>query len=170
MVATEMTTRQTTEFEENLEESTQTEKEGLPPRSEVHKDKKNQKSKFKIKHFFVRILTVLFILLPIGVLWYTERYIAEKNGKSSADSEHSAFEVIFYDSKKKTNHESKSSSSETFQFHTVKKGETLEEVAKKYFPNEDGIAIIKKYNEVAGELEPGQVLKIPKKTGSEQKK
>lgn len=170
MVVTKMTTRQTTEFEENMEESTQTEIEGLPPRSEVHKDKKEKKSKFKIKHFFVRILTVLFILLPIGILWYTERYIAEKNGKSGADSEHSAFEVIFYDSKKKTNHESNSSSSETFQFHTVKEGETLEEIAKKYFPNEDGIAIIKKYNEVAGELERGQVLKIPKKTESEQNK
>lgn len=169
MVVTEMTTRQTTEFEENMEESTQTE-EGLPPRSEVHKDKKNKKSKFKIKHFFVRILTVLFILLPVGVLWYTEHYIVEKNKKSAADSEQSAFEVIFFNSKKKTNHESKSSSSKTFQFHTVKEGETLGEIAKNYFPDEDGIAIIKKYNEVAEVLEPGQVLKIPKKTGSETKK
>ncbi|WP_242217248.1 LysM peptidoglycan-binding domain-containing protein [Bacillus cereus group sp. BfR-BA-01380] len=160
-----MATGQTTEFEENMKESTQTE-EGLPPRSEVHKDKQKKKSKFKIKHFFVRILTVLFILLPVGVLWCTERYIVEKNKESAANSKQSAFEVIFFDSKKKTNHESK----ETFQFHTVKEGETLEEVAKKYFPNEDGVAIIKKYNEVAEELEPGQVLKIPKKTGSEQKK
>lgn len=169
MVVTEMTTRPTTEFEESLNESTQTE-EGLPPRSEVHKDKKNKKSKFKIKHFFVRILTVLFILLPIGVLWYTERYVVEKNKESEANSEQSPFEVIFFDSKKKTNHESKSSSSEAFQFHTVKEGETLEEVAKKYFPNEDGIAIIKKYNEIAEGLKPGQVLKIPKKTGAEKKK
>lgn len=169
MVVTEMTTRQTTEFEEHRGESTQTEIEGLPPRSEVHKDKSNKKSKFRIKHFFVRILTVLFILLPIGILWYTDRYITEKNGKLSADSEHSAFEVIFFDSKKKTNHESKLSSSETFQFHTVKEGETLEEVAKKYFPNEDGIAIIKKFNEIEEGLKPGQVLKIPEKTGAEKK-
>ena len=169
MVVTEMTTRQTAELEEDMKESTQTE-EGLPPRSEVHKDKQNKKSKFKIKHFFVRILTVLFILLPIGILWYMERYVVEKNKEANANSEQSAFEVIFFDSKKKTNHESKSSSSVTFQFHTVKEGETLGEVAKKYFPNEDGIAIIKKYNEITGELEPGQVLKIPKKTGSEQKK
>lgn len=169
MVVTDMTTRETTEFEENMKESTQTE-EGLPPRSEVHKDKNNKKSKFKIKHFFVRILTVLFILLPIGVLWYTERYIVWKNEESEANAKQSAFEVIFFDSKKKTNHESKSSSSGTFQFHTVKEGETLEEVAKKYFPNEDGIAIIKKYNEVEEGLAPGQVLKIPKKTGAEKKK
>ncbi|MGF9966713.1 LysM peptidoglycan-binding domain-containing protein [Bacillus rhizoplanae] len=159
-------TRQTTEFEEDLKESTQTEEEGLPPRSEVHKDEK--KSKFKIKHFFVRVLTVLFILLPIGVLWYTERYIEGKKAESSTNSEKSAFEVIFFDSKKKTDNESKSS--QTFQFHTVKEGETLGSIAKKYFPNEDGIAIIKKYNEIAEELEPGQVLKIPVKIESKQKK
>lgn len=160
-------TRHTTEFEEDLTESTQTEEEGLPPRSEVHKDKK--KSKFKIKHFFVRILTLLFILLPISILWYTERYVEEKKAESSANSEKSAFEVIFFDSKKKTDNESKSPS-ETFQFHTVKEGETLESIAKKYFPNEDGIAIIKKYNEVAEELEPGQVLKIPEKLEPKSKK
>lgn len=154
------------EFEEDLKESTQTKEEGLPPRSEVHKDKK--KSKFKIKHFFVRVLTVLFILLPIGVLWYTERYIEGKKAESSANSEKSAFEVIFFDSKKKTDNESKSS--QAFQFHTVKEGETLESIAKKYFPNEDGIPIIKKYNEIAEGLEPGQVLKIPVKIESKQKK
>ena len=158
--------KQTTEFEENMKESTEKEGEGLPPRSEVHKDKK--KSKFKIKHFFIRILTLLFILLPIGILWYTERYIEGKKAESSANSEKSAFEVIFFDSKKKNNESN--SSAKTFQFHTVKEGETLENIAKKYFPNEDGIAIIKKYNEVPEELEPGQVLKIPKKPEPEQKK
>lgn len=167
MVVTDMA-KQTTEFEENMKESTEKEGEGLPPRSEVHKDKK--KSKFKIKHFFVRILTLLFMLLPISILWYTERYMEGKQAESSANSEKSAFEVIFFDSKKKTDNESKSSPSETFQFHTVQEGETLEDIAKKYFPNEDGIAIIKKYNEVAEDLEPGQVLKIPKKSEPEPKK
>ncbi|MGG0238989.1 LysM peptidoglycan-binding domain-containing protein [Bacillus rhizoplanae] len=160
--------KQTTEFEENMKESTVKEGEGLPPRSEVHQDKK--KSKFKIKHFFVRILTLLFMLLPISILWYTERYMEEKQAESSANSEKSAFEVIFFDSKKTTDNESKSSPSETFQFHTVQEGETLKDIAKKYFPNEDGIAIIKKYNEVAEDLEPGQVLKIPKKSEPEPKK
>jgi nucleoid-associated protein YgaU len=160
--------RQTTEFEEDLKESKKTKEEGLPPRSEVHKDKK--KSKFKIKHFFVRVLTLLFILLPIGILWYTERYVEGKKAASSTNSEKSAFEVIFFDSNKKTDNESKSSPSQNFQFHTVKEGETLENIAKKYFPNEDGIAIIKKYNEIGEEVEPGQVLKIPAKTESKQKK
>lgn len=156
--------RQAVQFEENEEKEPKT--EGLPPRSEVHKDKK-KKSKFKIKHFFVRVLTLLFILLPISILWYTDKYIWEKSEEENDDFAQSAFEEIFFDSKKQAESVKKSEQPGEFQFHTVKEGETLENIGKMYFPNEDGAAIIKKYNELEqNELEQGQVLKIPKRAGT----
>lgn len=155
--------RQAAQLEENEEKELET--EGLPPRSEVHKDKK-KKSKFKIKHFFVRILTLLFILLPVGILWYTEEYILQKSNEESDTFTKSSFEEIFLDSEKQAESVDKSSQPGEFQFHTVKEGETLESIGKMYFPNEDGAMIIKEYNELKqDELQPGQVLKIPKKQG-----
>ncbi|WP_369903597.1 LysM peptidoglycan-binding domain-containing protein [Bacillus manliponensis] len=154
--------RQAVQFEEHEEKEPAA--EGLPPRSEVHKDKKK---KFRIKHFFVRVLTVLFILLPISMLWYTEEYIWKKSGKKEDDFAKSAFEEIFFDSKDGVENVKEPGQPGEFQFHTVKEGETLESIGKVYFPNEDGAKIIKKYNELQwDELEQGQVLKIPKRTGS----
>ena len=41
----------------------------LPPRREVHKDKK-KKTKFKIKYPVIRLLALLFVLIPIFILSY----------------------------------------------------------------------------------------------------
>lgn len=68
------------------------EDESLPPRSELHRNKE-KKQKFKMNHIFVRVLTCLFILLPISILWYTDKYIQVKSDSSNAGK--SAFEVIF---------------------------------------------------------------------------
>ncbi|MGR4029622.1 LysM peptidoglycan-binding domain-containing protein, partial [Bacillus sp. ZZQ-131] len=51
--------------------------------------------------------------------------------------------------------------------HTVKEGETLESIAKQYFSDENGIEVIKKYNNLQeDEVSAGQELKIPIKDKS----
>ncbi|MBS9805379.1 LysM peptidoglycan-binding domain-containing protein [Bacillus cereus] len=148
------------DFEEELEVERVEEKESLPPRSEIHRNKEN-KQKFKINHIFVRVLTFLFILLPISILWYTDKYIQVKGDSSNAGK--SAFEVIFFDSAKSESHKQ----SEKVITHTVKKGETLESIAKQYFSDENGIEVIKKYNNLQeDEVSAGQELKIPIKDKS----
>ncbi|MGW5980493.1 LysM peptidoglycan-binding domain-containing protein [Bacillus mycoides] len=148
------------DFEEELEVEQVEEDESLPPRSEIHRNKEN-KPKFKMNHIFVRVLTFLFILLPISILWYTDKYIQVKSDSNNAEK--SAFEVIFFDSAKT---ESKKQS-EKVATHVVKDGETLESIAKQYFSDEDGIEIIKKYNDLQeDEVKVGQELKIPIKDKS----
>ncbi|KFM98938.1 LysM peptidoglycan-binding domain-containing protein [Bacillus clarus] len=145
------------DFEEDFEEERVEEKEGLPPRSEIHRNKE-KKSKFKMNHVFVRVLTFLFILLPICILWYTDKYIQVKSESDNAGK--SAFEVIFFDSTKPEEHKQ----SENFEIHIVKEGETLESIGKRYFPDEDGATIIKKYNNLQeDEVKVAQELKIPVK-------
>ena len=143
------------DFEEELEVERVEEKEGLPPRSEIHRNKE-KKQKFKMNHIFVRVLTFLFILLPISILWYTDKYIQVKSDSNNAGK--SAFEVIFFDSAKSESE----ASSEKVVTHTVKEGETLESIAKQYFSGETGIEVIKKYNDLQkDEVNGGQELKIP---------
>ncbi|EOQ33111.1 LysM peptidoglycan-binding domain-containing protein [Bacillus cereus] len=146
------------DFEEELEFERVEEKEGLPPRSEIHRNKE-KKQKFKMNHIFVRVLTFLFILLPISILWYTDKYIQVKSDGNNAGK--SAFEVIFFDSAKSE------SPSEKVVTHTVKEGETLESIAKQYFSDETGIEVIKKYNDLQEDkVSVGQEIKIPIKDKS----
>ena len=63
------------DFEEELEVERSGRKK-FTMRSEIHRNK--EKQKFKINHIFVRVLTFLFILLPISILWYTDKYIQVK--------------------------------------------------------------------------------------------
>lgn len=148
------------DFEEELEVEQVEEDESLPPRSELHRNKE-KKQKFKMNHIFVRVLTCLFILLPISILWYTDKYIQVKSDSSNAGK--SAFEVIFFDSAKSETQKQ----SEKVVTHTVKKGETLESIAKQYFSDESGIEVIKKYNNLEeDEVSAGQELKIPIKDKS----
>lgn len=149
--------RKIPDFEEELQEEQEQEQveEGLPPRSEVHRDKKK---KFKINHFFVRVLTFLFILLPICILWYTDQYIEVQSSKGENETNRGAFEVIFFDSNKSVEQKK----IEKPKIHIVKEGETLESIGEKYFPGENGAEKIEEYNHLQNrELEVGQKLKIP---------
>ena len=47
-----------------------------------------KKQKFKMNHIFVRVLTFLFILLPISILWYTDKYIQVKSDSNNAGKVH----------------------------------------------------------------------------------
>ncbi|CAM4017842.1 LysM peptidoglycan-binding domain-containing protein [Bacillus cereus] len=148
------------DFEEELEVERVEEDESLPPRSEIHRNKE-KKQKFKMNHIFVRVLTFLFILLPISILWYTDKYIQVKSDSNNAGK--SAFEVIFFDSAKSESPKQ----SEKVATHTVKEGETLESIARQYFSDESGIEVIKKYNNLQeDEVSVGQELKIPIKDKS----
>ncbi|EJS67325.1 peptidase M23 [Bacillus cereus] len=148
------------DFEEELEVERVEEDESLPPRSEIHRNKE-KKQKFKMNHIFVRVLTFLFILLPISILWYTDKYIQVKSDSNNAGK--SAFEVIFFDSAKSETQKQ----SEKVVTHTVKEGETLESIAKQYISDENGIEVIKKYNNLQeDEVSAGQELKIPIKDKS----
>ncbi|PEX92347.1 LysM peptidoglycan-binding domain-containing protein [Bacillus cereus] len=148
------------DFEEELEVERVEEDESLPPRSEIHRNKE-KKQKFKMNHIFVRVLTFLFILLPISILWYTDKYIQVKSDSNNAGK--SAFEVIFFDSAKSETQKQ----SEKIVTHTVKEGETLESIAKQYISDENGIEVIKKYNNLQeDEVSAGQELKIPIKDKS----
>ncbi|GLV64009.1 peptidase M23 [Bacillus mycoides] len=147
-------------FEEELEVERVEEDEGLPPRSEVRRNKE-KKPKFKMNHIFVRVLTFLFILLPISILWYTDKYTQVKNDSNNAGK--SAFEVIFFDSAKTESQKQ----SEKVATHIVKDGESLESIAKQYFSDENGMEVIKKYNDLQeDEVRVGQELKIPIKDKS----
>ncbi|SDZ90942.1 LysM peptidoglycan-binding domain-containing protein [Bacillus nitratireducens] len=148
------------DFEEELEVERVEEDEGLPPRSEIRRNKE-KKPKFKMNHIFVRVLTFLFILLPISILWYTDKYTQVKSDSNNAGK--SAFEVIFFDSAKTESQKQ----SEKVATHIVKDGESLESIAKQYFSDENGMEVIKKYNDLQeGEVRVGQELKIPIKDKS----
>ena len=148
------------DFEEELEVERVEEKESLPPRSEIHRNKE-KKEKFKMNHIFVRVLTFLFILLPISILWYTDKYTQVKSDSNNAGK--SAFEVIFFDSAKTESQKQ----SEKVATHIVKDGESLESIAKQYFSDENGMEVFKKYNDLReDEVRVGQELKIPIKDKS----
>lgn len=148
------------DFEEELEVERVEEDEGLPPRSEIRRNKE-KKPKFKMNHIFVRVLTFLFILLPISILWYTDKYTQVKSDSNNAGK--SAFEVIFFDSAKTESQKQ----SEKVATHIVKDGESLESIAKQYFSDENGMEVIKKYNDLQeDEVRVGQELKIPIKDKS----
>ncbi|OON50580.1 peptidase M23, partial [Klebsiella pneumoniae] len=70
------------DFEEELEVERVEEKEGLPPRSERHRNKE-KKQKLKMNHSFVRVVTSLFRLLPISMLGYTDKYIHVKSDSNN---------------------------------------------------------------------------------------
>ncbi|MFT4413132.1 LysM peptidoglycan-binding domain-containing protein [Fredinandcohnia humi] len=67
----------------------------LPPRSEVHKEKK-KKTKVKIKYPIIRLLALLFVLLPVAILSY--QYNPDNKTKESTHSNKSStFESIPYE-------------------------------------------------------------------------
>nr|WP_282597681.1 LysM peptidoglycan-binding domain-containing protein [Bacillus sp. REN3] len=60
--------------------------------------------------------------------------------------------------------EDQSAAEETIIYHTVQPKETLFRVAMKYYNSQEGIAIIRKANNLQGnDIQAGQVLKIPLK-------
>ncbi len=78
---------------ENMMEKTE-ERKGLPPRNEVHKEKK--KYKFKIKYPIVRFLALFFILLPLTFLSFTYYLDQRKIISPTTKVENKSVEEIDY--------------------------------------------------------------------------
>ncbi|KAB2338355.1 LysM peptidoglycan-binding domain-containing protein [Cytobacillus depressus] len=80
------------------EENT-TEKESLPPRSRLHRQK-TKKNKWKVKYPVIRLLALLFILLPVTIFSaynYLQKLGTESSEKASSQN---GFETIGFEEKK----------------------------------------------------------------------
>ncbi len=154
----------------------------LPPRSEVHDERGHRRgSKLRIRHPVVRILSVLFISLPIMILSF--KYYMDNKKKEhpiSIKFESKEFEQIFFDTKKVVSQKVKAEQPmleekkmesvnenekqpEPFLFHTVQEGETMYTISMKYFNSRNGERLIREANGLSSNtVQPGQVLKIPK--------
>jgi LysM repeat protein len=151
----------------------------LPPRSEIHRQKKSKKRvKWKLKYPVIRLLALFFILLPISML---SIYYANNDSKTVTvvtRSETSSYEQIDItpveekvrklNAKKEDRSESdaqkedKSSDERKIITHTVQENETLYSIAMKYYQSDKGMEIIKKWNHLkSAQLHKGQVLQIP---------
>jgi hypothetical protein len=145
-------------------EAGQEEEQAFPPRSEVHKEREKKASKFKIKYGFIRLLVILFILLPGAVFYFTKRYLEEQKWKEQhLRFETKQFEEIFIEAnRKKTNERRDGFVFGPYLPHKVRQGETLQEIAEKYALGSDGEEILRKYNKIkSSAIKPGETIKIP---------
>ncbi|RAK22197.1 LysM domain-containing protein [Anoxybacillus vitaminiphilus] len=162
----------------------------LPPRSEVHK-KTNRKTKWKIKYPVIRLLALFFILLPISILSIYYLYdkkstsvimlnennsyetvdIADENDEQKTKIKQNSQPIQSTSSEEvKPPADERQAVSETEQTesdekvitHVVQENETLFSIAMKYYKSDEGMQIIKEWNELdSSQLHKGQVLKIP---------
>lgn len=82
-------------------EKTAEERVQLPPREQVHREKrKKSKTKLKLKYPVIRILVLFFILLPI-VIFSVYSYLdgGEKKGPEKVSGDSSGYEVINFEKK-----------------------------------------------------------------------
>lgn len=74
---------------------------GLPSRSDVHRNNKN-KTKWKLKFPIIRLLVLVFILLPIVIFSAYSSIISEQlNSSEKVSSEMSGFEEIKFEEREK---------------------------------------------------------------------
>jgi LysM repeat protein len=160
----------------------------LPPRSEVHRQKRTKKrekkKKWKLKYPLIRLLVLFFILLPISMLsiYYTHRdskivTVVTRSGTDSyepidiAPAEEKA-ETKSSEANGQKQHHSKlsvhkkedaaSARGQKVITHVVQENETLYSIAMKYYQSDRGMEIIKKWNHLQNaQLHQGQALQIP---------
>jgi len=54
-------------------------------------------------------------------------------------------------------------SGQSFLFHMVKQGETLDDISMKYYGTKEKKGLIKQYNEITSDnIQPGRILVIPR--------
>ncbi|QED48466.1 LysM peptidoglycan-binding domain-containing protein [Cytobacillus dafuensis] len=74
------------------------EKASLPPRSRLHREKR-QKSKWKVKYPIIRLLALMFILLPIAI--FSIHYSLNKDKPGNAEkvsTDQQGYEAVGYES------------------------------------------------------------------------
>ena len=164
------------QMEEIKEKNSEVDMLLLPPRSEVHK---NTKTKWKIKYPTIRLLALIFILLPITIL--SIYYLHDRKAVTIvSQDENGSYETIELDvniSKGRGeqtaggssssgegigDHEKASEPEEEVVAHIVQENETLYSIAMKYYQSAEGMDIIKKWNKLENSaIYKGQVLEIP---------
>jgi LysM repeat protein len=82
---------------ENVDKSEKKPSKGLPPRASIHREKK-KKNKFKIKYPLIKLLALIFILLPITIFSiYT--YKSNEAAFKKTAGESSGFETVNFETK-----------------------------------------------------------------------
>ncbi|MEK5442019.1 MULTISPECIES: LysM peptidoglycan-binding domain-containing protein [unclassified Fredinandcohnia] len=106
----------------------------LPSRSEIH-NKKKKKTKFKIKYPIIRLLALLFILLPIAILSYKFNTNPEKL-EASPLKKSANFESISYEDKEDAFRNPENDEEETPTEEIETEQEPAEQEQKTVEPNE----------------------------------
>ncbi|UOQ47552.1 LysM peptidoglycan-binding domain-containing protein [Gracilibacillus caseinilyticus] len=149
---------QAASLRDQIERQQGQENDALPPRSEVHKNKK-QKSKWKISFPLIRFMLILFI--AIIVLIWTMRYWGEEYLSKAVQekSDHSVEEVTI---------KSKSSTVEQLHqevdlvTHVVRKMDSLFSISEQYYGTSEYVDIIIEANDIENRtLIVGQEITIP---------
>ncbi|MCM3692879.1 LysM peptidoglycan-binding domain-containing protein [Neobacillus niacini] len=113
---------------EKINEETTTEgREKLPPREQIHREKR-KKTKLKVKYPVIRILVLFFILLPI-VIFSAYSYLEEGKGKNTekVTGESSGYEVINFE-KSETESSSETKDGEKKEDNSTENEEAVIEV------------------------------------------
>ncbi|MCT2537415.1 LysM peptidoglycan-binding domain-containing protein [Aquibacillus koreensis] len=154
----------------------------LPPRSQVHANKKT-KTKWKLSFPLVRLLVVLFILI-VGLMltfnfwgkeFLTTNVIHPKNNSNSAgelvtiiSGKNAEQKDLQEESGKQQLISTTPLEPEDAEAYEVKVGDTLESISIEFYGNKESKSIIIEKNRLINEeLEVGQVLVLPNKEEKE---
>lgn len=97
----EQAERHRKKIERNQKSVSKGEKAALPPRSIIHREKRNQ-NKWKLKFPLIRLLALFFILLPITIFSIYNYLESENRGKAEDVSvQQSGFETVGFEEKGK---------------------------------------------------------------------
>lgn len=113
---------------ERINETTDEERVQLPPREQVHREKrKKTKTKLKVKYPVIRLLVLFFILLPI-VIFSVYSYLdgGKKKGTEKVSGDSSGYEVINFEKKNSDSNNDKPVEEESKASETEKVEEEIE--------------------------------------------
>ncbi|MBP0724234.1 LysM peptidoglycan-binding domain-containing protein [Bacillus sp. RG28] len=159
----------------------------LPPRSVSMKEKEEKNRPWwKLKYPLIRLLVVLFILLPGSFLYYIyhksgeivgnndglkvpskkfEKVIVETNNETQLNVKNDSkkqTEINNANSNKNTKPNSETQNKQKIIIHIVGPGETLYSIAMKYYQTRNGEKVIQEQNHLnTYEVSTGQKLLIP---------
>ncbi|UOQ85905.1 LysM peptidoglycan-binding domain-containing protein [Gracilibacillus salinarum] len=154
-----VTEDQAASLRDRVERQQEHENDRLPPRSEVHKNKK-QTSKWKISFPLIRFMVILFI--AIIVLLWTMRYWGEEYLSKAVQEEvdHGVEEVT-------VKSRSSSGNEQLYQeadivTHVVRKMDSLFSISEQYYGTSEYVDLIIEANEIEKRtLIVGQEITIP---------
>ncbi|GAA5415398.1 hypothetical protein Pryu01_00422 [Paraliobacillus ryukyuensis] len=144
----------------------------LPPRSEVHQNKK-KKTRWKFNQLFLRFLIFLFVLVIILVVTYPywgKEFLESTQQDGLKEVGGQSVQVVSSNQKlteeRTVEFELDPNSDETIEltgrYYRVSEGDTLESIVNTYYKNPDVINVLKKINQLEDEtIKPGEELFLP---------